>query len=210
MSSEYNGNLRGSASCTYKSLCGYNMGNQSPLAGVPSMSCQIIPNWSGRPAYDTLSHGGQAACGGHFKYCGAYPCTPKDRGYHIRPCAFGCGQPDCGTGVRPIPVGPGPVIPPVNPDPIGPGPVRPPVRPPYVGPGPVRPPVNPGPIGPGPVIGGGGSNPYAPGPIIKPVYPGRNPYAPGPIITPNQDIVMPGQPTIGVMPGQPTKRCSWY
>ena len=123
MSSEYNGNIRGGSSCTYKSLCGYNQGYQVPASGVPSMSCQIIPNWSGRPTYDTLTHGGQMSCGGHFKLNGAYPCSIKDRGYHIRPCAFGCGQPDCGM-VDPVvpvsPTGPSPYHPIPVPIPVGP------------------------------------------------------------------------------------------
>lgn len=98
--SEYQGGTVNYSGCSYNTLCNLDQGARAPVRGVPSMSCQIIPNWSGRPAYDALTHGlspAQANCGGHFSLQSAYPWPCKTQ-YHLRPCAFGCNQPDCGQG----------------------------------------------------------------------------------------------------------------
>jgi hypothetical protein len=101
MSNEFQGGSVNYPGCSYNTLCKLPVGaNMAPVQGVPSMSCQIIPNWTGRPSYDALTHGVPSCsmnCGGHFNLKNAYP-WPCKTGYHVRPCTSGCGAPVCNGG----------------------------------------------------------------------------------------------------------------
>ena len=63
---------------SYASLRTYNSGRDGFIVGpapatvVPSMSVQLVPNYSA-PGYKTLLHGEVAAGAGYFNIQGAYP-----------------------------------------------------------------------------------------------------------------------------------------
>lgn len=97
--SEYQAPTVGQSTCSYSSLRKTYSGQQA-LENVPSMAIQTVPNYcpnnvngpSYPPRYDTLSHGNQMSCGGHFNMSAAYPfanCTSCNAGMTQRNCAGG-------------------------------------------------------------------------------------------------------------------------
>lgn len=85
MSSEFNNRQINRSSCDYSNLSSYNQDTTSGLyglpmyssgpynPGIPSMSVQVIPQFSA-PGYSALQHNEQGQqCGGYFSVGSAYP-----------------------------------------------------------------------------------------------------------------------------------------
>jgi hypothetical protein len=81
---EYNNSTVGELGCTYSSLnrvYGGKMADGRVVRQQNYVVPKYCPNGPGPnypPRYDTLSHGGQNNCGGHFSMKGAYPYASCD------------------------------------------------------------------------------------------------------------------------------------